>query len=142
VAVDDMGTVTTGSETLIDPLENDVDPTGGVLVVNSVSVPKDSGLKATVVGHHLIKVEAEPNAEVGEEPVALTYEDRKSVVEFRRVLCRSWSPSTTWARSPPAPRPSSIPWRTTSIPPAVCWWSTRSRFPRTAGSRPRSSATT
>src|SRR5690625_4977044 len=74
VAVDDMGTVTTGSETLIDPLENDVDPTGGVLVVNSVSVPEDSGLKATVVGHHLIKVEAEPNAEVGEEPVALTYE--------------------------------------------------------------------
>src|SRR5699024_10790060 len=51
-----------------------VDRTGGVLVVNSVSVPEDSGLKATVVGHHLIKVEAEPNAEVGEEPVALTYE--------------------------------------------------------------------
>lgn len=74
VAVDDMGTVTVGSETLIDPLENDVDPTGGVLVLNSVSVPEDSGLKATVVDHHLIKVEADPNAELSEEPVALTYD--------------------------------------------------------------------
>ncbi|MFC7457020.1 Ig-like domain-containing protein [Brachybacterium sp. GCM10030267] len=74
VAVDDMATVTTGSDTLIDPLENDVDPTGGVLVVNSVSVPENSGLKATIVSHHLVRVEAEPGAEVSDEPVALTYE--------------------------------------------------------------------
>ncbi|AXK47248.1 hypothetical protein DXU92_02425 [Brachybacterium saurashtrense] len=74
VAVDDMGTVTTGSDTLIDPLENDVDPTGGVLVVGSVEVPAGSGLKATVVNHHLIRVEAEPGATVDDEPVALRYE--------------------------------------------------------------------
>ena len=74
VAVDDMGTVTTGSDTLLDPLENDVDPTGGVLVVNGIDVPEGSGLKATVVNHHLVRVEAEPGATVGEEPVPVTYE--------------------------------------------------------------------
>jgi len=74
VAVDDIGTVTTGADTLIDPLENDVDPTGGVLVVNSLDVPANSGLKATVVNHHLIRVEAAPGAVVGDEPVAVTYE--------------------------------------------------------------------
>src|SRR5699024_1365376 len=57
-----------------DPLENDVDPSGGVLVVNSVEVPEHSGLKATVVSHHLVRVEAEPGADVSEEPVELTYE--------------------------------------------------------------------
>ncbi|WP_245822870.1 Ig-like domain-containing protein [Brachybacterium avium] len=74
VAVDDMGTVTTGSDTLLDPLENDVDPTGGVLVVNSIELPADSGLKATVVNHHLVRVEATPGATVSEEPVPVTYE--------------------------------------------------------------------
>ena len=74
VAVDDMGTVTTGTDSLIDPLENDVDPTGGVLVVNDIDVPEGSGLKATVVNHHLIRVEAAPGATVSEEPVPLTYE--------------------------------------------------------------------
>lgn len=74
VAVDDLGTVTTGTDTLIDPLQNDVDPTGGVLVVNSVQVPEHSGLKATIVAHHLVRVEAEPGATVSDEPVPLTYE--------------------------------------------------------------------
>ena len=74
VAVDDLGTVTTGADTLVDPLENDVDPTGGVLVVNSLEVPEDSGLKATVVDHHLVRVEAEPGATVSAEPVPVTYE--------------------------------------------------------------------
>ncbi|WP_232820408.1 Ig-like domain-containing protein [Brachybacterium sp. YJGR34] len=74
VAVDDLGTVTTGTDTLIDPLENDVDPTGGVLVVNSLSVPEGSGLKATIVNHHLLRVEAEPGAAVSAEPVPVTYE--------------------------------------------------------------------
>ena len=73
VAVDDMGTVTTGTDTLVDPLENDVDPTGGVLVVNSVEVPEGSGLKAIVVDHHLVRIEAEPGATIGTEPVPLTY---------------------------------------------------------------------
>lgn len=74
VAVDDLGTVTTGTDTLLDPLENDVDPTGGVLVVNSIEVPEASGLKATIVNHHLIRVEAAPGATVSQDPVPVTYE--------------------------------------------------------------------
>ncbi len=74
VAVDDMGAVISGSDTLVDPLSNDVDPTGGVLVVNRVTVPPQSGLKATVIDHHLVRIEAEPNAKVSEEPVPLEYE--------------------------------------------------------------------
>lgn len=74
VAVDDLGLVTTGGSVLVDPLENDVDPTGGVLVVNSVQGTEGTGLKATVIGHHLVRIEAEPGAEVSEEPVPLTYE--------------------------------------------------------------------
>ena len=79
VAVDDLGTVTTGTDTLVDPLQNDVDPTGGVLVVNSLEVPENSGLKATVVDHHLVRVEAEPGATVTKEPVPVTYEVSNSV---------------------------------------------------------------
>ena len=75
VAVDDMGTVATGSDTLLDPLENDVTPTGGVLVVNGIDVPEGSGLKATVVNHHLVRVEVEPGATVGEAG-AVTYGSR------------------------------------------------------------------
>jgi hypothetical protein len=74
VAVDDLGTVITGTDALVDPLENDVDPTGGVLVVNSLEVPEGSGLKATVVDHHLVRVEVEPGATVSEEPVPVSYE--------------------------------------------------------------------
>ena len=74
IAVDDLGMVTTGSSLLLDPLENDVDPTGGVLVVNSVTGVDGTGLKATVLGHHLLRIEAAPNAKVGDEPISLTYE--------------------------------------------------------------------
>lgn len=74
VAVDDMGMVTTGRSVLVDPLENDVDPSGGVLVLNSVSVPEDSGLTATILDHHLLRIEADPSAVPGTEPVPITYE--------------------------------------------------------------------
>src|SRR5699024_4735184 len=74
VAVDDMATGDTGSDALVDPFGNDVDPSGRVLVVNSIDVPETSGLSATVVNHLLVRIEAEPGAEVSEEPVPLTYE--------------------------------------------------------------------
>lgn len=74
VAVDDMAMVTTGRSTLVDPLENDVDPSGGVLVLNSVEVPPQSGLKATILDHHLLRIEAEPGSEAATEPVPITYE--------------------------------------------------------------------
>lgn len=104
VAVDDMLMATTGGQSLLDPLENDVDPTGGVLVTNSVTVPEDSGVKATVVGHHLIRVEVEPGAAVSEEPVPLTYEvanaEGSSTGTVRVMLAAT---DTQFANPVPAP---------------------------------------
>ena len=74
VAVDDMGTVTTGTETLIDPLQNDVDPTGGVLVVNGVTVPEDSGAQAGGGGHGLVEGGAGPGGAGSGKPVAVAYQ--------------------------------------------------------------------
>ncbi|MFC0676123.1 Ig-like domain-containing protein [Brachybacterium hainanense] len=74
VAVDDMAMVTAGRSTLVDPLQNDVDPSGGVLVLNSVTVPEKSGISATIVDHHLLRIEAEPGAAAGGEPIAVSYE--------------------------------------------------------------------
>lgn len=73
VAVDDLGMVTAGGSTLVDPLENDVDPTGGVLVVDSVSVPDGSHVDARVLDHHLIKITADSDAETDGEPVPISY---------------------------------------------------------------------
>ncbi|WP_240613450.1 Ig-like domain-containing protein [Brachybacterium endophyticum] len=73
VAVDDLSMVTAGSSTLVDPLENDVDPTGGVLVLDSVDLPEDSGLEARVLDHHLIKLTASPDAPTDGRPVPISY---------------------------------------------------------------------
>ncbi|MGY5765854.1 Ig-like domain-containing protein [Brachybacterium sp. DNPG3] len=74
VAVDDMGAVVVGDTALVDPLENDVDPAGGILVLNGIDVPEGSGLEATVVEHHLVRLTASPDAVVGSEPVEIGYE--------------------------------------------------------------------
>ncbi|GAB4086032.1 Ig-like domain-containing protein [Myceligenerans cantabricum] len=45
-----------GGEGLVDVLANDTDPSGGVLVVQEVDVPEDSGLTVAVLDHHVLKV--------------------------------------------------------------------------------------
>lgn len=74
VTVDDLVMVSTGGRALVDPLENDVDPSGGVLVVTSVQVPEDSGLTARVLENHLIEVEVAPDAQIDDSPITLAYE--------------------------------------------------------------------
>jgi len=73
VTVDDLGMVTTGSSTLVDPLENDVDPTGGVLVVDRFSAPEDSGLTAELIDHHYLRVSARADAPRSDTPVEVGY---------------------------------------------------------------------
>ena len=55
-AVLDVALLPPGGEVTIDPLANDTDPSGGVLVVQSVEVPGDSPLRVAVVGHRLLRV--------------------------------------------------------------------------------------
>ncbi|MCS6711096.1 fibronectin type III domain-containing protein [Brachybacterium sp. EF45031] len=73
VPVADQAVLTIGGRTLVDPLENDVDPTGGVLVVGSIEVPPNRGISAHVLNHGLVRFEAEPGAQPGQEPVPVTY---------------------------------------------------------------------
>ncbi|MBX9244357.1 fibronectin type III domain-containing protein [Actinotalea ferrariae] len=58
VAVLDRALLPPGGEVTIDPLANDVDPAGGVLVVQSVEVPDGTGLRIAVVGHQLLRIDS------------------------------------------------------------------------------------
>ena len=59
VAVRDVARLPLGGEVAIDPLANDSDPAGGVLVLQSVEAPEGSGVRAVVVDHHLVRISAE-----------------------------------------------------------------------------------
>lgn len=58
VAEDDLIVLPTGGIGLGEVLANDIDPSGGVLVIQSVSVPAGSPLVVTLVDHHLLRVTA------------------------------------------------------------------------------------
>ena len=45
-----------GGASLIAPLANDTDPSGGVLVVQSIDVPANSGLEVTLIERHLLRI--------------------------------------------------------------------------------------
>src|SRR5699024_6141384 len=56
VAVRDTAYLPGGGEVLIDALQNDYDPSAGVLVVQSVEAPDGSGVSAAVLGHSTIQL--------------------------------------------------------------------------------------
>lgn len=56
VAVRDRAYLPAGGEVTVDPLANDTDPAGGVLVLQSVEAPADSGLRVAVLGHQLVQI--------------------------------------------------------------------------------------
>ncbi|MCB2174687.1 MAG: fibronectin type III domain-containing protein [Actinomycetales bacterium] len=56
IAVLDVALLPPGGEVVVDPLANDVDPAGGVLVLQSVDVPEGSGLEVAVLGHQLVRI--------------------------------------------------------------------------------------
>ncbi|WP_146899533.1 Ig-like domain-containing protein [Cellulomonas aerilata] len=58
LAVGDRALLPAGGEVTVDPLANDVDPAGGVLVLRSVDVPPESGLRVAAVGHELLTITA------------------------------------------------------------------------------------
>lgn len=70
VAVRDRALLPAGGQVTVDPLANDSDPSGGVLVLQSVDVPEASGLQAAVLDHHLVQVTAD---RAPDGPVSLTY---------------------------------------------------------------------
>ncbi|QAY59932.1 tandem-95 repeat protein [Microbacterium protaetiae] len=56
VAVQDIALLPDGGDTLVNVLANDSDPAGGILVVQSVSVPESSGISVAVLGHETLRV--------------------------------------------------------------------------------------
>ncbi len=70
VAVRDRALLPAGGQVTVDPLANDQDPSGGVLVLQSVDVPDGYGIQAAVLDHHLVQVTADRSPD---GPVSLTY---------------------------------------------------------------------
>ncbi|HEY0119169.1 MAG TPA: Ig-like domain-containing protein [Cellulomonas sp.] len=70
VAVRDRALLPAGGQVTLDPLANDEDPSGGVLVLQSVDVPDGYGLHAAVLDHHLVQITAD---RAPDGPVSLTY---------------------------------------------------------------------
>ncbi len=55
-AVHDVALLPTGGQALVAPLENDDDPAGGVLVLQSITVDPDSGISATILNHEVLRI--------------------------------------------------------------------------------------
>lgn len=70
VAVRDIAMIPTRGDVLVDVLANDVDPAGGVLVVQAVNAPAASGLSVAVVGNETVRVTDPIGLEV---PQRITY---------------------------------------------------------------------
>ncbi|WP_456845512.1 fibronectin type III domain-containing protein [Cellulomonas sp. P5_C6] len=59
VAVRDQAFLPAGGEVTVDPLENDSDPAGRVLVLQSVEAVEGSGLSVAVLEHHLVQIQSD-----------------------------------------------------------------------------------
>lgn len=56
VAVRDVALLPTGGEVLLGVLNNDTDPSGGILVIQSVSVEPGSGISVSVLNHESLRI--------------------------------------------------------------------------------------
>lgn len=70
VPVLDLALLPPGGEVIIDPLANDTDTSGGVLVLQSVETPAESGLRAAILDHRLVRF---TTTRTLEGPVDVTY---------------------------------------------------------------------
>ncbi|MDQ0757089.1 Ig-like domain-containing protein [Arthrobacter sp. B3I4] len=56
VAVHDLALMPVGGSVLVDPLANDSDPAGGVLVLQSVQLPENATASVSVIDHSVLRV--------------------------------------------------------------------------------------
>ncbi|MCI4658185.1 Ig-like domain-containing protein [Cryobacterium zhongshanensis] len=56
VAVRDVALLPTGRDVLVDVLQNDTDPAGGILVVQSVTIPANLGITVAVLEHRVLHI--------------------------------------------------------------------------------------
>lgn len=70
VAEDDLAVLRSGGYVTVDPLSNDTDPSGGVLVVQRIDLSQASELSVVLIDHHLLRISA-PQGLKG--PVTIPY---------------------------------------------------------------------
>ena len=70
VAEDDVALLPAGGQVLVEPLSNDTEPSGGVLVVQSYDLPENSPLQVTLVDRHLLRISSHTPLR---EPTSFTY---------------------------------------------------------------------
>jgi hypothetical protein len=70
VAEDDLALLPANGSVLVAPLNNDSDPTGGVLVIQSIAVDDALGLEVSLVDHHLLRVTSPLGID---EPASFSY---------------------------------------------------------------------
>ncbi|WP_152602077.1 Ig-like domain-containing protein [Cryobacterium roopkundense] len=70
VAVRDVALLPTGGVVLVDVLQNDTDPAGGILVVQSLSIPDNLGISVSVLEHRILRVADQSGLA---EPVSIRY---------------------------------------------------------------------
>ncbi|MET0449037.1 MAG: Ig-like domain-containing protein [Aeromicrobium sp.] len=70
VAVRDVALLPTGGDALIGVLDNDTDPAGGILVVQSVTVEPGTGISVSVLNHETLRITDQGTLE---EQVRLSY---------------------------------------------------------------------
>ncbi|MGV8967375.1 MAG: Ig-like domain-containing protein [Cellulomonas sp.] len=56
IAVRDTALLPAGGEVLVDVVANDLDPSGGVLVVQSVQTPPNSGVSVELINHQILRI--------------------------------------------------------------------------------------
>lgn len=56
VAVRDVSLLPAGRSTLVDVLQNDSDPAGGILVVQAISLPQQGGISVAVLEHRVLRI--------------------------------------------------------------------------------------
>ena len=126
VAVHDVALMPTGGSVLLDPLANDSDPSGGVLVLQSVQLPDNITASVSVIDHSVLRI----------TDVLGT----KDPFLFEYTMSNGRSPppaASPWSRSRPPPsskppsrnRTKSTSGSTTSSP-FPCWTTTPTRRAR------------
>lgn len=70
VAVADTALLPPGGSVLVDVLENDFDPAGGVLAVQQIDIPSGYGLNVAILDHRLLRISSDRDLH---EPVTIGY---------------------------------------------------------------------
>jgi hypothetical protein len=94
VAVRDVALLPVGGDALVNVLANDSDPSGGVLVVQSVEVASDAGLSVSVLDHETLRVtDAGMTGDGGQVTIGYTISNGSASAEGEVVVMAMPKPS-------------------------------------------------